>query len=217
MSFTRAQVTDVVVSGPNFSGTRVLIGRKYSVAPTGRMSVGFGMGRKMARTDGEIQGSLRERRRFRFHLAMLKHELIHPKINEVLGRGGHHAKILIADGNYPASTKKGPNAEIVCLNLSPGLVTVAQTLRAILSAVVVDSVNTMGIPADDPYARHGEPPVWNEYRQVLKQARCRLKLEPILKWDFYKAVESPDHVLTIQTGDQALWANVLLSLGCRQR
>ncbi len=148
---------------------------------------------------------------------MLKHELIHPKINEVLGRAGHHAKILIADGNYPASTKKGPNAEIVCLNLSPGLVTVAQTLRAILSAVVVDSVNTMGIPADDPYARHGEPPVWNEYRQVLKQARCRLKLEPILKWDFYKAVESPDHVLTIQTGDQALWANVLLSLGCRQR
>ena len=148
---------------------------------------------------------------------MLKHELIHPKINEVLGRAGHHAKILIADGNYPASTKKGPNAEIVCLNLSPGLVTVAQTLRAILSAVVVDSVNTMGIPADDPYARHGEPPVWNEYRQVLKEARCKLRLEPILKWDFYKAVESPDHVLTIQTGDQALWANVLLSLGCRQR
>lgn len=148
---------------------------------------------------------------------MLKHELIHPKINEVLGRAGHHAKILIADGNYPASTKKGPNAEVVCLNLSPGLVTVTQTLRAILSAVVVDSVNTMGIPADDPYARHGEPPVWNEYRQVLKEARCKLKLEPILKWDFYKAVESSDHVLTIQTGDQALWANVLLSLGCRQR
>lgn len=148
---------------------------------------------------------------------MLKHELIHPKINEILGRAGHHAKILIADGNYPASSKKGPNAEVVCLNLSPGLVTVTQTLRAILSAVVVDSVNTMGIPADDPYARHGEPPVWNEYRQVLKEARCKLKLEPILKWDFYKAVESPDHVLTIQTGDQALWANVLLSLGCRQR
>jgi L-fucose mutarotase len=44
----------------------------------------------------------------------------------------------------------------------------------------------------------------------------KLKLEPILKWDFYKAAESPDHVLTIQTGDQALWANILLTLGCRQ-
>jgi L-fucose mutarotase len=147
---------------------------------------------------------------------MLKHQLIHPKINEVLGRAGHHAKILIADGNYPASTKKGPNAEVVCLNLSPGLVTVAQALRAILSAVPIDAINTMGIPSDDPYARRGEPPVWREFRQVLKQGRVQLKLEPILKWDFYQAVESPDHVLTIQTGDQALWANVLLTMGCRQ-
>ena len=147
---------------------------------------------------------------------MLKHQLIHPQINEILGRAGHHAKILIADGNYPASTKKGPHAEIVCLNLSPGLVTVTQALRAVLSAVAIDAVNTMGIPDDDPYAQKGEPPVWNEYRQVLKQSRVKLKLEPILKWDFYKAVESSDHVLTIQTGDQALWANVLLTMGCRQ-
>ena len=88
---------------------------------------------------------------------MLKHQLIHPKINEVLARAGHHAKILIADGNYPASTKKGPNAQLVCLNLSPGCVTVAQVLRAVLSAVPVDHVNTMGIPADDPYAKLGEP------------------------------------------------------------
>jgi L-fucose mutarotase len=148
---------------------------------------------------------------------MLKHELIHPTINEALGRAGHHAKVLIADGNYPASTKRGPNAELVCLNLSPGVVTVAQVLKAILSAVPVDQINTMGIPADDPYAQKGEPPVWAEYRQVLKTARLKLKLEPISKWDFYKAVESPDHVLTVQTGDQALWANVLLSLGCRTR
>jgi L-fucose mutarotase len=146
---------------------------------------------------------------------MLKHELIHPKINEVLGRAGHHAKILIADGNYPASTKRGPNAELVCLNLSPGVVTVSQVLRAVLTAVPVDAVNTMGIPADDPYAQKGDPPVWADYRRVLKAARSPLKLVPIQKWEFYEAVQSSDHVLTIQTADQALWANVLLTLGCR--
>jgi L-fucose mutarotase len=146
---------------------------------------------------------------------MLKHQLIHPHINAVLGRAGHHSRILIADGNYPASTKKGPNAEVVCLNLSPGIVTVSQVLRAILSALPVDEVNTMGIPADDPYAQQGEPPVWSEYRAILAEARLRLELRPILKWDFYNAVASPDHVLTVQTGDQALWANVLLTVGCR--
>ncbi|MBC8001958.1 MAG: transporter [Opitutaceae bacterium] len=146
---------------------------------------------------------------------MLKTQLTHPDILRLLARAGHHSKILIADGNYPASTKKGPNAELICLNLAPGVVTVAQVLRAVLSAVPIDHVNTMGIPADDPYAKFGEPPVWKEYRQVLKDARLKVKLEPILKWDFYKAVESPDHVLTIQTADQALWGNVLLTMGCR--
>ena len=146
---------------------------------------------------------------------MLKYQLIHPRINEVLGRAGHHAKILIADGNYPASTKKGPNAEVVCLNLSPGIVTCAQVLRAVLSAIPIDVVNTMGIPADDPYAKFGEPPAWNEFRQIIVDAGLKLTMQPILKWNFYSAVESTDHVLTIQTADQALWANVLLSVGCR--
>ena len=147
---------------------------------------------------------------------MLKTQLLHPEILRVLARAGHHARILIADGNYPASTKKGPHAEVVSLNLAPGVVTVTQVLRAVLTAVPVDAVNTMGIPPDDPYAQAGEPPVWAEYRQVLGEAECQVSLEPILKWDFYQAVESPDHVLTVQTADQSLWANVLLTMGCRQ-
>ena len=146
---------------------------------------------------------------------MLKHQLIHPKISEVLARAGHHSVILIADGNYPVWGKKGPNAELVSLNLSPGIPTVAQVLRAVLSAVPVDAVNTMGIPADDSYAQKGEPPVWAEFRQEVKAAGLKLELQPILKWDFYKAVESADPILTIQTGDQALWGNVLLTVGCR--
>lgn len=146
---------------------------------------------------------------------MLKSTLVHPQILQVLARSGHHARILIADGNYPASSKKGPQAEVVCLNLSPGVVTVAQVLRAVLSAVPVDEINTMGIPPDDPYAAAGEPPAWAEYRALAHQAGVKAPVTPITKWDFYRAVESPDHVLTIQTADQALWANVLLTLGCR--
>ena len=73
----------------------------------------------------------------------------------------------------------------------------------------------MGIPSDDSYASEGEPPVWNTYREVLRKSGLKLELEPILKWDFYKAVESPDHILTIQTADQSLWANILLTVGCR--
>lgn len=147
---------------------------------------------------------------------MLKHQLIHPKINEVIGRAGHHSKILIADGNYPASSTLGPHAELVSLNLAPGLVTCTQVLRTLLTAVPIDVVNTMGIPEGDPYELGGDPPVWDEYRQVIADAGLSLELAPIAKWDFYDAVASRDHVLTIQTGDQALWANLLLSIGVRK-
>lgn len=146
---------------------------------------------------------------------MLKTTLIHPEILRICARAGHHAKILIADGNYPASTKRGANAEVVCLQLTPGVPTVAQVLSAILSAMPIDVVNTMGIPADDPYAKFGEPPAWKEFRSLARDSGVAASVEPISKWDFYKAVESPDHVLTIQTADQALWANVLLTVGCR--
>lgn len=146
---------------------------------------------------------------------MLKHTLVHPKINEVLARAGHHSKILIADGNYPVSTKKGPNAEVVSLALSPGVVNCTQALEAILSAVAVDAIHTMGIPPDDSYAQAGDPPVWADYRKSIQKAGLSLDLEPISKWEFYDAVNTPDHVLTIQTADQSLWANLLIVMGCR--
>jgi L-fucose mutarotase len=146
---------------------------------------------------------------------MLKHRLIHPKINEVLGRAGHHCKVLIADGNYPASSAIGPNAELVSLNLMPGVVTCTQVLQAVLSAVPVERANTMMYERTGPYALSEDPPVWAEYRRELKTGGSNLELEPIEKWDFYKAVATPDHVLTIQTGDQQRFANLLLTIGVR--
>lgn len=147
---------------------------------------------------------------------MLKHRLIHPKINEILGRAGHHARILIADGNYPASTTLGPNAELVSLNLSPGIVGCVPVLDALLSAIPIEGANTMGYPKTDPYAPADDPPIWNEYRSSLKQAGVGIELVPIDKWEFYKVVASTDHVLTIQTAETALWANLLLTVGVRQ-
>jgi L-fucose mutarotase len=146
---------------------------------------------------------------------MLNTTLLHPEILRSLAQAGHHSTVLIADGNYPAATKRGPNSRLVCLQLSPGIPTVAQVLRSIASAVPIDAINTMGIPADDPYAKFGEPAAWAEFRAILAAANIAAPIQPILKWDFYKAAESPDHVLTVQTADQALWATVLVTIGCR--
>lgn len=146
---------------------------------------------------------------------MLKHTLLHPRITEVLARAGHHATVLIADGNYPASSKKGPNAEVVSLNLMPGVVTCDQALRAILSAAPVEAVRTMKSEESGPYALGGDPPVWDDYRKSLAAAGVAAPLTPVEKWEFYEAVATADHVLTVQTADQQRYANVLLTFGVR--
>ena len=147
---------------------------------------------------------------------MLKSELIHPEISGIIAKAGHSSKILIADGNYPASSAIGPGAELVSLNLTPGLLIVSQVFRVLLTAIPIEVVNTMGMPDDDPYKLDSDPPAWDEYRRILSDAQSRIELQPIERWDFYDAVVSRDHVLTIQTGDQALWANLLLTVGVRQ-
>jgi len=146
---------------------------------------------------------------------MLYGRLIHPEISAILGRAGHHARVLIADGNYPASSKKGPTAEVVSLNLSPGVVTCSQVLEALVSAVPLEAAHTMQYETTGPYALDEDPPVWADYRRVLQEAGSSVELESIEKWDFYEAVATPDHVLTIQTADQQRFANLLLTIGVR--
>src|SRR5438874_8697830 len=99
---------------------------------------------------------------------MLRHRLIHPKLNEILGRAGHHAKVLIADGNYPSSSAIGPKAELVSLNLMPGVVNCTQVLEALVSAIPIEAANTMMYEKSGPYALEEDPPVWAQYRKVLK-------------------------------------------------
>ncbi len=146
---------------------------------------------------------------------MLLHKLIHPQMNEVLGRAGHHSKVLIADGNYPAASTLGPNAQLISLNLSPGIVNCTQVFEALASAIPIEAANTMMYETEGPYALVEDPPVWDEYRRVISEAKLQLELQPIEKWEFYKLVNTPDLVLTIQTADQQRFANLLLTMGVR--
>lgn len=144
---------------------------------------------------------------------MLFHRLIHPDLLRVLARAGHTSKVLIADGNYPARSTLGPNAELVSLNLSPGVVNCVQVLEAIADAIPIEEANTMSYVEPGPYSLKSDPPNWAEYRRVLKE----VPLKPLERFAFYKAVATPDLVLTVQTADQGLYANLLLTVGVRTR
>jgi L-fucose mutarotase len=135
---------------------------------------------------------------------MLTYKLINPDIIKALAGAGHGARVLIADSNYPASTKLGPKAQLVYLNLTPGMPSAIDVLKTLLDAIKVESAAVMQ-PDSGP-----EPEIFEEFRPLLPK---NMELKKLGRLDFYDSVSSPDTCLVIQTGEQRLYANLLLVIG----
>ena len=144
---------------------------------------------------------------------MLTSSLIHPDILCALGRAGHGSQVLIADGNYPAGTTVGPNAELVSLNLAPGIVSATQALEAVASAVPIEVASVMATLTEGPYALAEPPPIWAEFADILAAAGFTDGLQQIERFAFYEAARGRDVALTIATAEQRIYANILLTIG----
>ena len=144
---------------------------------------------------------------------MLKSQLLHPQILEALGRAGHSSKVLIADGNFPFSTRLGPRATLVNLNLSPGLITATQALEALLTAIPVEAAGVMAASRTGPYAMATDPPIFGEFAKLLADSGSPAKVEQLERFDFYNQASSPDVCLTIATAEQRIYGNLLLTIG----
>ena len=134
---------------------------------------------------------------------MLKTRLLHPGILEALGEAGHGAQVLIADGNYPLRTRSNDAAHRVYLNLAPGLVSVTDVLRALVDAIPIEAAWVM-TPDDG-----NDPAIFEDFRTLLGDT----ELERLGRFPFYDAARGPDVALAIATGEQRLYANLLLTIG----
>ena len=135
---------------------------------------------------------------------MLKGSLLHPEILHAIAGAGHGSQVLIADGNYPCSTTAGSNAVLVYLNLAPGLVTATDVLKTLVTALPIETAYVMQT------ADGSEPPIFGEFQSILYGAP---KIQPLERFAFYRAVSEPTVCLVIATGEQRIYANILLTIG----
>ncbi len=134
---------------------------------------------------------------------MLTSKLLHPQILHVLGGSGHGGKVLIADGNYPFNTRAHPAAERVYLNLSPGKLLVSDVLETLISAIPIESVDVMTTDSGV------EPEIYADFRSLLPY----LTLRTANRFAFYELCMDKDVALVVATGDQRLYANILITIG----
>lgn len=139
---------------------------------------------------------------------MLKTGLVHPEILNALAGAGHTGKVVIADGDYPVATTAGVNAEIVHLNLMPGSVTATDTLKALLSVMVIEDAEVMDVPEG-----RDEPEIWNEFRSIIKEYHPEIEMKKLERFAFYDKVKQDDVALVIQTGETRDYACLILTIG----
>lgn len=134
---------------------------------------------------------------------MLTSKLIHPQILEALGSSGHGTKILVPDGNYPFNTGANPGATRVYLNFAPGKLTVTDVVEGLATAVPIEAAEVMSPDQGD------EPSIFAEFRRLLPG----IELQKHGRFPFYDVAREPNVALVIATGDQRLYANILLTIG----
>ena len=134
---------------------------------------------------------------------MNKGKCINPCILAAVSRLGHGDRILIADGNYPLSTKTG-DAEKIWVSLSPGIPTVTDVLDALQSIINVEAAAVMQ-PSEGP-----EPEIFKEFESRLPE----MELRKLGRFEFYNECTDNSLCLAISTGEQRTYANILLTVGC---
>ncbi len=142
---------------------------------------------------------------------MLKNipKILSPELLKVLCEMGHSDRIVIADGNFPAESM-GKNGVVIRADGHSA----TDILDAVLTLFPLDAyvkypVNLMQVTPGD----NVETPIWDEYKKIVKKydTRGADAFKEIERFEFYEQAKTAYAI--IATGEDALYANIMLQKG----
>lgn len=136
-------------------------------------------------------------------------KILSPELLKVLCEMGHSDRLVIGDGNFP-SESMGKNTIVIRCD-GHG---VPELLDAILQVFPLDTyvehpVNLMEVMPGDTV----ETPIWNTYDEIVAKHDFRgaAAVGQIERFKFYE--ETQKVYAIIATGENALYANIMLQKG----
>ncbi len=138
--------------------------------------------------------------------------IISPALLKALSEMGHGDELIIADGNFPCESI-GKDSIVIRAD-GHG---VDEILDAILRLIPLDSyvacpVALMKVVEGDTC---GLPTIWGKYENLLnKYEPHNHNIEYMERFEFYKRAK--EAYLIIATGEEAIYANILLKKGVVQ-
>jgi L-fucose mutarotase len=135
--------------------------------------------------------------------------ILSPELLKILMEMGHGDEIIIADGNFPASSVAQRLIRLDGHGISPVLEAILKLFP--LDQYVDNPVSLMAVVQGDPV----KTPIWDEYRKILRASdeMDRFKdFEFIERFAFYERAKKAYAI--IATSESAQYANVILKKGC---
>lgn len=136
-------------------------------------------------------------------------EILSPELLRTLCEMGHGDMLVLADGNFPAESVGKDTRVIRCDGHG-----VPELLEAILKVIPTDTyvekpVNLMAPEPQDP--KHF--PIWDRIYKIVEkyEGNAKQKIGFIERFRFYD--ESRHAYAVIATGEQAVYANVMIKKG----
>lgn len=132
--------------------------------------------------------------------------IISPELLKILCEMGHGDEIVIADANFPGVTCA---KRLVRADGHNGI----DILDAILSLFPLDRVaneNALLMAVSEKNVPN--PPIWKEYSCILDRYEdSNVKIVELERFEFYE--RSKNAFAIVQTGEKALYANIILKKG----
>lgn len=145
---------------------------------------------------------------------MLKNipSILSPELLKVLCEMGHGDRICIGDGNFPGASMAKPNN---CVFLRADGHGVPELLEAILQVMPLDTYveHPVLIMEKMDCDRDLEIPIWEEYQRIVAKhdARGAAAFGSVDRFAFYE--EAKHTYCILQSGETAIYANLILQKG----
>lgn len=145
---------------------------------------------------------------------MLKNipSILSPELLKVLSEMGHSDRICIGDGNFPGSTMAKAEGAVILRADGHG---VPELLDAILQVFPLDAYTDTPVMLMEKMDRDRdlEIPVWDEYKKIVAKydERGAAAVGAYERFEFYE--QSKKCYCILQSGETAIYANIILQKG----
>lgn len=131
-------------------------------------------------------------------------KLVSPELLKILCEMGHGDEIVIADGNFPSGTC---GKRVIRADGLGG----AEVLDAVMSLIPLDTYADENFMLMQTTNGDPTPEIWAKYDKIANKRDKNVKKTMIERYAFYERAKNAYAV--IATGEQAIYANIILKKG----